>query len=111
MDRNEFKDRLAISMMPLFTQIMFKVQASTLQMAMSSAPSEATAQVPDPQFVSARVYAYCEQCAMVRDEYAKILKQQKGQGAARFGKKEPKMAFTKAAGNGGSKDGEGGMER
>lgn len=107
MDRNDFKDQLAVNLIPLFTQMMSKVtpkEPQPLVLGVTQGPQHShQATLPDAQVVAAHVYNYCELCALVRDEHNKLLKQAKGQGKLGKKRKESEMVLTRAAGgnNGG----------
>lgn len=72
MTRDEFKDRLAIQLIPVFAQIM-ATQSHQHVVSANADPTKINVTLPDPQIVTAHVYGYCEGAAMVRDQHHTVL--------------------------------------
>lgn len=89
MTRDEFKDRLAIQLVPLFTQLMMKPAAQQV-LSVNNDPTKMSAVMPEPQIVAAHVYGYCEGVAQIRDQHTVLLERarkelrQKKKDAARM---------------------------
>jgi hypothetical protein len=103
MNREDFKDNVAIAMVPMFTQMMIVVEKPTGLAVSGAQDTMGKAVLPDPKEVAARALGYAEICAQMRDAHVTALKALKKQQASPPSAKPdgtPQMELVRAKGNG-----------